>query len=110
MPELLLSEPPHPARAATARMVPAVAAALVRMTSPLSSREVVVCPVTYPPGTIARRQDGFVAVSRRKGPETRRGPRCGPLRSIGTTRTPSARGVDGLEGPSRSPVEGLYRM
>jgi hypothetical protein len=36
MPELLLSEPPHPASAATARMVPAVLATLVRMVGPLS--------------------------------------------------------------------------
>jgi hypothetical protein len=32
----LLSEPPHPASATTARMVPAVVATVVRMVGPLS--------------------------------------------------------------------------
>jgi hypothetical protein len=73
MPELLLSEPPHPARTATARMVPAVVAALVRMVGPLWKFADWKSSVPYPAATIARGQDGFRVAS---GPEgARNGPR-----------------------------------
>ena len=67
MPELPLSEPPHPARTATARMVPAVVAALVRMVGPLLKIADWKSSVPYPPGTIARAEDGFRVGSRSKG-------------------------------------------
>src|SRR3954463_7886887 len=79
MPELFLSEPPHPARMATARMVPAVVAALVRMVGPLWKIADSKSSVPYPAATIARGQDGFRvgsgAEGARNGPKTRRGPR-----------------------------------
>src|SRR4051794_12877837 len=79
MPELLLSEPPHPARTATARMVPAVVAALVRMVVPLwkIADWKSLCPTRRPRLHAGRTASVSLRVpkAREMGPETRRGPR-----------------------------------